>query len=102
MNNNDAKFDPVQMEKIANIIQTTCYQNFIKFHNKILKYMFSEFDNEYDIKNIMYVIIQFYKEHDENIQIIQDTLNNDTDTISTFLTYLSGMILLEMNQKYKK
>ena len=91
-----------EINNVINIIKTSCYQNFITYHNKVIKYIISEFSSEYSIEIITSIVLQFYKETDQNIVKIQQCLNHDNNNISTCLLYLVGMIQYELDEKYKK
>lgn len=91
-----------EMRNIINIIKTSCYQNFMAYHNKVVKYLIYEFASDYSIESITDVILQFYNNNDSNISKIQICLDNSSEKITLCLLYLVGMIKYELDEKYKK
>ena len=62
--------DEVTSSEMRNIIKTSCYQNFMAYHNKVVKYLIYEFASDYSTESITDVILQFYNNNDSNISKI--------------------------------
>jgi len=90
-----------EFNNIHNIINTSCYSEFMKYYTKVIKYIEYEFSSEYSTDIITKVVLQFYNVKHPIIIKIQNCFNNNYDSISSFLIYLIGTIQYNLDKKYK-
>lgn len=91
-----------EINNIIDIIKSSCYQNFLTYHNKVINYLVYEFASDYSIEVITEVALQFYNASDENILKIRTCLNNDSKKTSLMVLYLISIVKYKLDQKYKK
>ena len=96
------KFTIAEINDIINIIKSSCYQNFLTYHNKVINYLVYEFASDYSVKVITDIALQFYNTSDENILKIQTCLNNDSKKMSLMILYLINIVKYKLDEKYKK
>ena len=96
------KFTIAEINDIINIIKSSCYQNFLTYHNKVINYLVYEFASDYSVKVITDITLQFYNTSDENILKIQTCLNNDSKKMSLMILYLINIVKYKLDEKYKK